>query len=460
MSNEANNLGEVGKKKANSQPENESRDLINPDSGAEPTPWHKELYDIQGPDVQSRNTEFNEQLHLERLLRFPYMLPSMSNYPILQLYESAQLRQTQGRSDTPTWHGGPPILPEPDYAPGVPFRRALQETSAEEGISEEDKLALRQEISTMLDAQKKDLPEVLECIRRQGAEPVKAILEAVAKNDVVFLGEMHSLPGEANSIRAMGAELFQHLPSGTRLAIELPEGLKKVFDAYNKMPPDAKFSFPQQIGELTEREMGILHRFAEDWAGFYEQAHKRGIQIVPIDSDVALDTATPENTEVRTRQRDRVMKDNVKELLKQDPSQLVVVWLGAVHGRDTKGHSESKSMIELLKEDKDLKDTKMTSFASQRGESDCLQFSLFPVAENIDKPVCVPTTDNGKPNVIGNRKVVVSSENLKEAFKLYTGDPDLSFSSFDNVIVFPRINKERPAIDQFLDLFFQIAKTI
>ncbi|MBX9771375.1 MAG: hypothetical protein K2X29_08395 [Candidatus Obscuribacterales bacterium] len=450
MGSEIEHSGEAGKKKSHHQPKDQAANLEQSDSPAAPSPWHDELAGIEPQEVKTTWSEADLQLEAERLLRFNCDQVNLNDYPILSRLEDVD-------RDKRTWGVGT-ILPEPSYHLGTSFLDyAFWDVvrKRRQGIPEEDKKELRQELSAILETQKKDLPEIRDCMKRQGRDPVETIVDAARKSNVVFVGEMHTLPGEPNPMREMGIAVLRQLPPGTRLAIEMPVRFKGAFDNFNKTAPDAKFELPIQQGDLSESEIELLDKVMHDNLGsFYQEAHRLGIQLVPIDSNVALESVTPSTLRERSAKRDSEMKDNVRNLLLQDPDHLVVVWGGDNHGADYKGQSGSKSMIEQLKEDKDLKDVKVTSFAGQSGSGEHLVFSLFVATEGIDSSVCVPTTENGKPNSIGNKQIM-ASEDLKPFFEKYTGDGNLTYSGFDNVIIFPRVKEDKEPVDKFIELMFQ-----
>lgn len=453
MASSNRGFDEISKKKPNSEADLSAGDLAASDSPvAEPSPWHKELADIQAQQTSPEK---------EDLPPFSYGLTYLGEHPTLERQRQSDFVSSRSENEWPQWHGGPSILPEPKYKPGVDFRSHAfidqLRQSMEEEISDEDMQAIRQQMSADLELQKKDLPEVLDCIKRQGSEPVAAILDAAGKNNVLFLGEMHNFRGDQNPMREVGIEAFKRLPPGTHLAIEIPASLKSVFDDYNKSAPNTKFEISNYVDKLSNDVIEKAYATCAEYANFWQEAHRQGIQLIPIDSDVALEKLEPSKIRERMNQRDQDMKNNIKNLLLKDPDHLVVAWLGDLHGTDYKGQGESKSMVELLKEDKDLKDIRVVSFASQLGNSNGVILSLFAATQGIEKPLSVPTTENGKSNVIGNKELM-TNEVFKPTFGLYTGGGSATYSGFDNVVVFPRKQDDEAAIDEFMDGFSRLGK--
>jgi hypothetical protein len=265
----------------------------------------------------------------------------------------------------------------------------------------------------------------------QGIPAEQAILAAAKKNAITFVGETHTYNGKRNPNREMLADLMKDLPKGSRLAIELPDTLKPVFEQFNKSPQGSDLVIPEKIeGKYGQQACDLLRAVKEtspDLVRVWIAARDAGIQVVPINNEWSLMPPGDPDQPAVIEARDQYMKDRLKGLYDEDKNTPIVAWLGSLHGA-LRGAGVRKWAAQLLAEDEQFRKSggTVTSFHTQIAEEG-EEFTLHPLTDKFKKPLSVPTYTGGQANAVG---VMSLFENpLVNLNRL---------ADFDNVIVYPR----------------------
>jgi hypothetical protein len=282
--------------------------------------------------------------------------------------------------------------------------------------------------------------EAADYILEKGGEPKAAIVESVKKNNVTFLGEMHTVD-TSNPHRELIAETMKDLPKGSRLAIEVPDVLKPVFDKFNKSKPGSEFEIPDKLqAEFGKQALQFLHRLKEsspELIEMWKAARDNGIKITPIDNSSSFMSPNDPRRNTSNARRDSEMKQKLLAMVKENPASHIVAELGNLHaGRAPEGKSPHRSVAALLSSDSDFKNLggKIETFYAQISEGPGKNAALWPASFAIDKPLAVKTKADGKANTVGDMPMYPSAR-LNGIFNYHLRD-------FDNVILYPPPQKK------------------
>lgn len=277
--------------------------------------------------------------------------------------------------------------------------------------------------------------EAAKFIKKEGVEPKAVIADAVKNNNVTFLGEIHTV-GVDNPHRKLITETFKDMPKGSRLAIELPENLKPVFDKFNEGKPGSDLEIPDKLdGEFGKEALDLLKLVKEkspDLIEMWKTARDNGIKINPIDNTSVLMKKDDPRRVVEDAKRDEHMKDKLLAMVKEDPTSHVVAELGGLHAARSQDGKPPKSAADLLTHDPEFKkmDGKIQTIMGQIGQGDGINSALWPATLEMEKPLSVKTKDaDGKPNPVGQIPIF-SSPGLNSIF-------GYNMNAYDNVITYP-----------------------
>jgi hypothetical protein len=290
--------------------------------------------------------------------------------------------------------------------------------------------------------------KVKELINSEGRNPRDAVLKAAKESRFVGIGEVHT-KDLVNPHREFAADIMKDLADQgvTDLAVELPRILQPVFDQPLK---DGELTIPDKLmgpdgKEDTSREalgaLTLLSRIkarSPELIKMWTEARRAGIEVRCVDNNgPALLLAAPNNPMLPKlmSQRESDIYANMKADLDRTreegkPPRKMVAWLGDMHVADGRGSAKQKSAVELLKEDLKKKGEIVTTFASELGDSRASEgMSLYPLTEQLDRPVAVPTHDaNGRGNVLSPVGF----------FREPIASHPYTLGAFDQVIIYPK----------------------
>ncbi len=317
-----------------------------------------------------------------------------------------------------------------------PVQRSDRPGEHRDGPSREEILKKLEELEKII---RKETAEQVEkatkYIKDKGTDPKAAILDSVKNNHVTFLGEIHTV-GTENPHRQMVRDALKEMPPGSRLATELPDVLKPVFDKFNESKKGSDFEIPDKLdGPYAKEALELLRKVKEmspDIIDMWKAARDNGIKVVPIDNAASVMPDSDPNKATEMARRDQNMKDHLLKMVKDDPKSRVIAELGNLHAaRSPDGKERFKSAATLLSEDADFKKMggKIQTFYAQIAEGHGIGAALFPATLELDKPLTVKTKQDGKANDVGKVPIFESPRvNAQFGYKL---------DSFDNVIVYP-----------------------
>lgn len=237
------------------------------------------------------------------------------------------------------------------------------------------------------------LERALQEINKYGEEPSGAARSLMEKNRVLAMGEAHLSP---NPQRDFGTQIMPELKKAgaTHLAIEAPESIQPALDQYLK------------TGQLDPKQLPPLLR-DQDYLDMLEAARKSGMKIVAVDANGKYQEASDGEDSFKSfshrdednyprEDRDKKMSDNIGKILKEDPHNKVVFWVGSAH----LSHSDNpnhKGAADLLKEHYSTATVKPV-YDFSRGSG------LYPLGEltsELRQPVAISTQ---KATAVGDFK--------------------------------------------------------
>jgi hypothetical protein len=277
--------------------------------------------------------------------------------------------------------------------------------------------------------------EAAKFIKKEGVEPKSAMIDSVKRNNVTFLGEFHTV-GTDNPHRKMITEALKDMPKGSRLAIELPENLKPVFDKFNAGKPGSDLEIPDKLeGEYGKEALDLLKKVKEhspDLIDMWKAARDNGIKVVPIDNtSVVMKDGDPRKNQEDAK-RDQHMKDKLLEMVKEDPKSHVVAELGSLHAARATDDKPPRSAADMLFRDPEFKKMggKIETFFGQIGQGPGITSPLWPATLEMEKPLSVKTKGaDGKPNPVGALPIF-SDPRTNRVF-------GYDLNAYDNVITYP-----------------------
>lgn len=342
--------------------------------------------------AQTNNEPITTASALELLRDLPDVLPrtpqvelgSSSSFDFSKLgdiYGEQQFRAPLERAfDGPTKTGAEKFF-------GQPPSDQLLEKWARYGIPREQAEQVRSEIE------------------QNGRDPLDVAAEAMKNNRVVAFGESH-LPD--NPQRVLGAEAMQRLrdSGATHLAIEAPMWVQPYLDEF------------MRTGNLDVSQLPPLLR-DDEYIQMLQAARAAGLKIVAVDANQQYNEGDrndgPRRGDDRPYQdRDRIMADNIDAILRENPNNKVVFWVGSLHLQNRENPpGQHRTAAEILKQKYSVA-TIVPITDWDRG------IGLYPLGEitaDIDRPAAVATRDT--PNLAG----------LKQH--------DIPNSSYDYVFIYP-----------------------
>jgi len=355
-----------------------------------------------------------------------------------------------------------------DKPGGKPYLESTQSTQEEFDsvrrtlpISPELEQRLEGVMTAIEQQQKESWKNVKELINKIGKPPKDALVDAMRNSQVVGIGEMHT--NGVNPHRDLGASIMQDLHNqggATHLAVEFPKVLQPVLDKFNNDPAKGELEIPDKIigpdgkedtSEEARGALKFLHTIKEkapDLIKVLSSARDAGMKVVCVDNNSsALLYADPKHPSIPQlmSQRDQDMKDNVMSIIDQpvkpgDPPPKVLAWLGELHFADSHGTEKQKSAGELLRTELDKRHQKITTFGSQIGNSRTANgTSLYPLTSTLTRPVSVATHDQGgQTNALGQMHLFTHRQE---------GFPDYNLSSFDHMMVFPKVQEHLAGVN-------------
>ncbi len=213
-------------------------------------------------------------------------------------------------------------------------------------------------------------------INDYGQSPEKAIIDLMANNRVLAVGESHQTP---NAQRDLVAEQMSALKKAgaTHLAVEIPTSTQAILD---------------QCSRTGQLDVESLPNMLQDGAylKLLRAARDNGIKIVAVDRSDAPDsssgTAQSDAKAEPMLTRDQTMADNIEKILDQDPGNKVIFFVGARHLN--RSHvPESRLALDLLRTRYDAASIKPV-YANSRGE---FLYPLPEITAGLKQSVAVST---------------------------------------------------------------------
>lgn len=303
-------------------------------------------------------------------------------------------------------------------------------------VTEADRAVLRNAIpvdgSQSLDDQ---IRQIKELVNRHGSDPTKAVTEAIAKNNIVGIGEIHWDDAPHRPWGASQMKTF-HEAGITHLAVELPDVLKPVFDKFNSSPKGSDLEIPAALDAPDgDRALAFLQNFREksNLLALWKEARDAGIAIVPIDNSYSLKDPDSEERAALGPQRDKQMALNISKVLNDEPESKVMAWVGSHHlasGNDDP--SAQKTLVEELtsKVNEGSVNASIATFIGTIGHPVASDTSMFSINQELTKPVSVATHADGEPNILGETSILGLPH-------LFRADDRLRYEFFDGVLMFP-----------------------
>lgn len=225
---------------------------------------------------------------------------------------------------------------------------------------------------------------VLKEINAEGKEPIATLASLMEKNRILGIGESHETP---NPQRDLGAAAMDSLKKAgaTHLAIEAPMRIQPQLDAFMK------------TGKLNMEDLPPLLR-DKDYMDILERARINKIKIVAVDENYTYDDGSSSRTRrlapayrgAPKASRDELMNDGISKILKEDPKNKVIFWVGSLHLADDipkDSPHDSKTAAGLLRENY----TVATVTAIKERERGVGIYALPEITSDIHTPVAVAT---------------------------------------------------------------------
>jgi hypothetical protein len=292
--------------------------------------------------------------------------------------------------------------------------------------------------------------QLKEFINQNGRDPTAAVVDAIKKTNVVGLGELHE-DAPPNPPRDWAAAHMRDFARAgtTDLFVELPKVLQPVFDKFNNDPKKGPFQIPDKIigpdgkpidTPVAKGALELLRDFDPDFFKMWAAAREAGIKVHAVDNDAngwLYYSKDPNNPEAKrlTALRKQDMAANMLSILGQptkpgEPPHKGIAWMGNVDIADGPGYQGTPS-LKIMKDALAKKGEKVASFFTQNAESNGdAQWSVFPLAATVNRPVAAPTHGaDGKPNVLG-RMTTLGGHAIP-----------YNYDNWDQIILFPPTNK-------------------
>lgn len=170
---------------------------------------------------------------------------------------------------------------------------------------------------------KETAENVLREINQFGQDPQEVLQNLMKKNRVLAIGESHQSP---NPQRDLVTQSMADLKTAgaTHLAIEAPMRIQPALDEF------------MRTGKLDPKELPPLLRDA-DFMKMLEAARTNGLKIVSVDRDGRYQEGTenPDRPQSGDNEpyvdRDKLMSENIGQILDADPKNKVVFFVGSAH---------------------------------------------------------------------------------------------------------------------------------
>jgi hypothetical protein len=290
---------------------------------------------------------------------------------------------------------------------------------------------------------------VKEFVNQAGRDPTSAVVDAIKKDKMVGLGELHANGVPSPSREWATAHMKDFARAGaTDLFVEMPKLLQPVFDKFNNDPKKGPFQIPDKLvgpdGKPDNRPQAdgalkMLREFQEsdpELFRMWSAARAAGMKVEPVDNDAnGWLFHNPESAEAKrlTPLRNRDMAANMLSELNRpskpgEPPRKGIAWMGNMDVADGPGNVEGRPALQIMKAELAKTGQRTESFFTQTATNEFdQQWSVFPLALTT-RPFAAPTHDStGKPSILG-RMGILSEHHI---------DPPYNYDNWDQVIVFP-----------------------
>ena len=225
-------------------------------------------------------------------------------------------------------------------------------------------------------------------IKEHGMPVGDAYERAMRDNKVLILGEQHDA---RSPHRENATELIDRLKAGgaTHFAVEMSETQLGNF---------------MKDGDKDHLPPGLR---SQDYVDLINKAQEEGLKLVAA------------NISGGEQERDDHMKGVIDGILKEDPNNKVVFWVGAMHGADTTAGA-FKSTADLLREDN-------IAVASVMEQSEVTPLDPLYHMDAVDSPTAIFTRDTPK---ISEMEFLRIGNDIKERYGLW-----------DMVVIYPKAER-------------------
>jgi hypothetical protein len=295
--------------------------------------------------------------------------------------------------------------------------------------------------------------QVKEFINQNGRDPSAAVVDAIKNTNMVGLGELHEDTPPNPPRNWAAAHMRDFARAGTTdLFVEMPKVLQPVIDKFNNDPKKGPFQIPDKIigpdgkpidTPVAKGALEMLREFQQSDPDFFKMwaaAREAGIKVHAVDNDangLLYFNRNPDDPDVKrlTAQRKQDMAANMLGILDQptkpgEPPRKGIAWMGNVDIADGPGYQGTPS-LKIVKDALAKKGERTASFFTQNAESNGdAQWSIFPLAATVNRPVAAPTHEpDGKPNLLGRMTTL-------RGYAL-----PYNYDNWDQIILFPPTNK-------------------
>lgn len=251
-------------------------------------------------------------------------------------------------------------------------------------------------------------------VKTYGVDPANWLAMAMKKNSVLAIGEGHT---DLKHLK-LGGEIMDDLKAAgaTHLAVELPSNHQVVLDHFAKT---GLIDFALLKDSEGTNEYLASYRFLQrgDIRELLKSAREAGLKLIAVDDAVSINVGI--YNAVFGQGRDRAMAAAITNVLRQDPKNKVVYWVGALHAQISVDKRDHERACQLLRE-QGIKVSSVLSKEKKVADNN----PLFKITEEVKVPTLVPMA---KARALSK---------LPELKSIYPGVQN--FNSWDAVIIYPQ----------------------
>jgi YD repeat-containing protein len=275
-----------------------------------------------------------------------------------------------------------------------------------------------------------ELQQVQDAVK-DGKSIKNMAIDALKANRILAIGEVHSAE---NPHRVEFSKHFAEMKAqgATHLAVEIPRTnkIEAILREFSK--PGSKITAREAL-ESIAKEMGGERAkeklLQPTYIQLLDSARNAGLQIVPVDSTALASLG------INSAQQNAAVAKNINDVLQENSSNKVIVWIGADHLRLSTDEPGLKTLTQYLRDEYKHKMVTVCEQSPALGNTqEGWAAMLSPLSP--DKPVVVATSDNPVLSMLG----------LKD-YGPRSAPDERKLGDWDYIVVYPDKTTTKPAAD-------------